>query len=363
MNNQLVEGKYGHGARITPHNPEVARFADIAKDTAPFDWNAGFDVRKVLLEKAGISDVPTKDQGISGACGGIMMSYLAQILIAIFTGIFEEKSAKFVYAPVAYPDFGGSSEEDLIRRVMNVGISSEKLCPSYDNGQPPTEAFMARASDITPEAVMNALKSHGFTQAYVDLESIDELACAIRDHFGIGSGISAMNNGTWASQFPVAPTLPPRDPGLWAHWEYYGRAHLVNGVKKIFAKNGWGDAVGDHGWQGVGEEFLPYMFAPFALVFTGLVEGFTYTFTQDLRLGNVGDEVSALQMALKLSGDYPKEQALTGYFGQVTYAAVKSFQTKHAAEILTPAGLTLPTGIVGANTRKVLNGLYFTKEV
>ncbi len=48
---------------------------------------------------------------------------------------------------------------------------------------------------------------------------------------------------------------------------------------------------------------------------------------------------------------------VTGYFGTMTYNAVKMFQTKHKAEILAPLKLTSPTGAVGVATRAKINAL------
>ena len=47
----------------------------------------------------------------------------------------------------------------------------------------------------------------------------------------------------------------------------------------------------------------------------------------------------------------------TPYFGALTQAALKRFQEKHVAEILTPLGLTSGTGIFGNATRSFVNSL------
>lgn len=72
------------------------------------------------------------------------------------------------------------------------------------------------------------------------------------------------------------------------------------------------------------------------------------TLTSQLTLGNESSQVAVLQSDLDLLG-YPVKM-YTGYFGPVTLARVKSFQTDH--------GLTA-SGVVGAATRtSVQNAIY-----
>ena len=49
---------------------------------------------------------------------------------------------------------------------------------------------------------------------------------------------------------------------------------------------------------------------------------------------------------------------VTGYFGALTKAAVEKFQTAHAADILTPSGLTAPNGNVYKATESEINKIY-----
>ncbi len=87
-------------------------------------------------------------------------------------------------------------------------------------------------------------------------------------------------------------------------------------------------------------------------------------FTENLTLGSVGDEVHNLQRFLNL--DNGTRVAISGngspgnetsYFGMLTRAAVMRFQTKFAADILFPLGLTNPTGFWGAASRLKANQL------
>lgn len=70
------------------------------------------------------------------------------------------------------------------------------------------------------------------------------------------------------------------------------------------------------------------------------------------------NEVKCLQSFLAGQGaDIYPEGLVTGYFGSLTLSAVEKFQQKYASEILTPLGLSSPTGYVGPSTRTKVNQL------
>ncbi len=75
---------------------------------------------------------------------------------------------------------------------------------------------------------------------------------------------------------------------------------------------------------------------------------------QTLTRGMVNPEVAKLQRFLNTQG-----AALPGtnFFGPLTHAAVSAFQTKYAADILAPIGLTGPTGTVAGMTIKKIKAL------
>ena len=101
------------------------------------------------------------------------------------------------------------------------------------------------------------------------------------------------------------------------------------------------------------------------LATTLLVAGFLAPFvvfaqaspSTTLRFGDTHADVALLQKMLNLSPDTRVATAGPGapgaestYFGPKTLDAVKRFQSKYRAEILVPAGLSAPTGVVGPFT-------------
>ena len=71
-----------------------------------------------------------------------------------------------------------------------------------------------------------------------------------------------------------------------------------------------------------------------------------YNFATNIRSGEKGTDVTELQKVL-IAGGYLKLSAPTGWFGPMTLAAVKAYQTAN--------GITPVSGFVGPLTRAVLN--------
>jgi hypothetical protein len=96
----------------------------------------------------------------------------------------------------------------------------------------------------------------------------------------------------------------------------------------------------------------------------GFLQNALLTFTLPLILGMQNQQVLALQ---KILNQNPQTQiAQTGpgspgnettYFGTLTQAAVNRFQNLYASDILIPAGLSSPTGVVGPLTLEKLNSI------
>ncbi len=91
----------------------------------------------------------------------------------------------------------------------------------------------------------------------------------------------------------------------------------------------------------------------------------TFQFGKNLKVGQtISPDIMYLQRFLNLSPTTQiaetgagSNSQLTNYFGLKTKDAVMRFQNIYKSEVLTPAGLTMPTGNVGEYTRKKINAL------
>ena len=85
-------------------------------------------------------------------------------------------------------------------------------------------------------------------------------------------------------------------------------------------------------------------------------------FSRDLRQGNQGTSVIALQECLARDPDVYPGGIVNGVFGPATKKAVIAFQEKYAEDVLRPSGLSRGTGTVGPSTRAKLNEVCSTAK-
>ena len=352
------------GAVRSPLDERDYTWEEVAMGLPSFDWNEGFDIEKK------VGKILPKDQNGSGSCGGQAWATLAAVQEALVTGTFEERSAKYVYAQTAVPG-GGSSGRANSEIYAKQGVSLETLCSSYENGKPPTEAFMTRIGDITDAARTNAKSA--LAKSYVSISpDIDSIAQAVKANGGVVIGIDGTNNGTWLSRIPTAPTSAK---GLWHHWVYVGKARIINGKKYLGILNSQGKNCGEDGWQYISEEYVNHAVYDSSIGtdrdsvweawtttvnMSGLPVGFKHDFLKDVAYGQTSEEVRALQKALQIDGAFPKGFDLTpgaypkAYYGDMTAQAILKFRAKYGIDTSTdPKGRN-----AGPKTRAKLNEIF-----
>jgi hypothetical protein len=92
-------------------------------------------------------------------------------------------------------------------------------------------------------------------------------------------------------------------------------------------------------------------------------------FNNDLRMGSTGDDVKRLQQYLNTTGFPLTDSGLgslgkeTTYFGRLTKDSLMRLQKKFEQDILTPLGLTSPTGNFYTSTRTFVNNNLLKKVV
>ena len=88
-------------------------------------------------------------------------------------------------------------------------------------------------------------------------------------------------------------------------------------------------------------------------------QSWCHTFNVNLKVGDEGSEVQALETALAREGFSVEHSSnFESVFDERIASAVTGFQEKYRDEILTPLGLKYGTGYVGKLTRAKLNQLY-----
>jgi len=202
-------------------------YDDLGMSSTPFDWVEGYDVEEKVGHK-----LKVKDQNGSFSCGGQAYAYYAEILDVVHDKEKNEKSARYIYAPIAYRG-GGSTARDLSDRLIKFGSANETIVPSYDNGEPPTEEFMTNISDITAEVDEQAKTDRASSYVALASRDISSIAQMIRDNYGCVVGISGANNGTWTSEFPNTSSVT-----AWNHFLYVGKAISVSRVEYDGLKKG-----------------------------------------------------------------------------------------------------------------------------
>lgn len=128
-----------------------------------------------------------------------------------------------------------------------------------------------------------------------------------------------------------------------------------------WASTGGNSTDGGYGWEFL-DIWLPYIkeLRVSVAALPPAPNNFRYDFTKQMKDGDKGADIVALQHVLDIEGcyDYTGTPKYTGNYGTYTHNGVKQLQEKYASEILAPLNLTKGTGVVAASTLKWLQKHY-----
>lgn len=249
-----------------------------------------------------------------------------------------------------FPVDSGTSMEYIFKSLDEFGVCSKDLLEVDTSTD--IETF-AKNTGITPEMDSDAAEHRISVYAFSWSPTFEEIKQTIYQHKGailllkIGSEFWTDKNGV--SSWKESDILPLRtgEPIVSGHFVFaYGYTKDY-----IFFVNHWTDQWGKKGIGYFGPEYVNRV-----IEMGTAVDLNGYTFTRDLKIGMYGTDVGILQKYLREEGLF--KVGITSYYGPITAKAVSDFQMKYKDEILTPLGLTEPTGYFGESSRKMMETLY-----
>lgn len=270
----------GLGALPSPEDTRDHLFA--APPGISFDWDLGFDIEMLLGYRDTVSDeefwgkygregwglqrykeirdicvtkgiqprrlLPNNQNG-SGSCVGQSTTKYSSIINHIRTRAWTDQSARDMYSAVTVGY--GAYIRTAMDRLIKIGVASEELVSSYENGQPPSEAFMHIKPQETPEVAASRARliSTSYNQVVNSGNWMDDAAWAMLLNFGLVAGLN-VSDQQWGSEYPQLGNV------VGGHAILGGKAVRENGKNYIAFLNSWGDGVGRQGWQKLGNEYF-----------------------------------------------------------------------------------------------------------
>jgi len=259
---------------------------------------------------------------------------------------------------------GGMSMPDVCIKIKE-GACEESLVASQGLG----ENKMNERYTVTTDIIKSRAKNK--VALYFSIENnIDAIASVLHISPVIAFWYFDENGREWWKEYPEVQYdfKSNVQAGVTRHQVCVVDAILQNGKKYLVVQDtaGVGSGLGLHNnLRLVSEDFVSKRMYAASYAIDDENEVLipnngtkpVYTNTKPLSVGSTGDAVKQLQAVLIYEG-LLKIKAPTGYFGGLTRSAVKAFQEKYKADILTPAGLKSGTGYVGNLTNKFLNKKY-----
>lgn len=236
MDNSILKKNFNPGA--FPDRPDARdlKYSDIVFGAPQIDWEKGYDVERELK-----ITLRREHQNGSSSCVAQAYTKLMEVLNFIETKKLVDFSPKSIYEQIFLPQ-GGATLRDGAKAAVDGGVALEADVPSYENGVPPSEAYMRKqtlTADIRKSMRVFKCKEYrtlGFATA-------EYVAHAIANNYGCVTGAIGSNVG-WSTTV-VRPPKPGEQ--TWGH-AIYLLAYGIDKIGKWFEfLNSWGKSWGANG--------------------------------------------------------------------------------------------------------------------
>lgn len=329
--------KYPTGALKNPKDNRDIKYTDLPASAVSLPSKHITD----------ISMIPVLDQGALGTCVAHAIATVKMYQEYKETGVAPKFSRRFIYALARtlspYGADMGLFPRDGAKTLKDNGILEPD---TIDDNTLPHSVYVAFSPDKAQKEGAMRWGSGYTTIVNGDLTTIKQ--AIVRE--GVLT-ISVAYQGSKWSRKTGKIKKPDNVEGL--HYiTLYGYEDTKDGDTILYFRNSWSKDWGDNGngqfnWSDY--KTFSYDAIAFTDVPNDLIEkakNTQYLFTTTMKLGVSSPEVKKLQERLAQEGFYTYPQ-YTGYFGEVTKAAVIAYQK---AKNIKPAD-----GIVGPITRGKLN--------
>lgn len=298
-------------------DPRDFQYKDVfgAASPEPFNWEKGYNAYEDLK-----LPIIVQDQGSSSSCTcQAIKAYVRRWLFKLSDGKEDiEHSAHDSYSKIYLPQ-GGAQFRDAISVAANDGFGRESVCPSYENGKPPTETFMR---SFVSDPLAKTFDKFTYRSIPGLTNDIEIFAKAIELNLGVMGGFLGTNGG-WCRPDIRSP-LP--NETIWGHAVDLCAAGILDidvgnlkaGTKCVFTPNSWGGryTITAGRWKGLQAIPIDYFVAG-SQTADGFVPGFyvypSWVLVPDTQLTinqKVMDEIKRLEGEIVFNAEGSGEFAL-----------------------------------------------------
>lgn len=314
------------------------------RDFSLGDYQAPIQIPATFMQD--VSAIPVKMQGTFGTCGAHAGSFFDSKLQTDKRGYVKDLSPKYLWKQVklidGFPLDAGTDMGSIFKSLTNTGDCAEALLPDVLD---PTIQAYSDPSVLTDAEKHDAYQNDIGAYAFTDNPTWDQIRQAIYQNKAVLALVDCFD--TWYTPSWAEKDILPLKIGNFVGHHFI--ALYAYDEQYVYFRNSWSNAWGRNGDGYFDTSYVPHVLeigtaidlpAPFIFT-TDLSEGMTSN--DVLQLQKRLNENAATQLATSGAGSPGQE---TTYYGPVTEAAVKKYQTLHNI----PA-----TGLCGPLTRAALN--------